>query len=301
MIDLEKYLPKKGGFDLKKILVPPGKEVDLEKDFETGYTGAYKDKKEAEVDLAANVLRLADQQDLLFANDTYSLLIVFQALDAAGKDGTIKHVMSGVNPQGCEVHSFKTPSTEELHHDYLWRATRNLPRRGQIGIFNRSYYEEVLVTRVHPELLESQHLPKPDKKTIWKQRFEDINSYERYLTDNGTVILKFFLNMSREEQKKRFLKRIEEKEKNWKFSAADIRERRFWPDYMHAYEQALTNTSTSWAPWFVIPADHKWFTRLSVSQVIVATLKSLDLKYPTVPKSKAEELEKAKQELLSEK
>jgi PPK2 family polyphosphate:nucleotide phosphotransferase len=302
MIDLEKYLPKKGGIDLKKILVTPGKEVDLAKDFETSYTGAYKDKKEAEVDLAANVTRLAEQQDLLFANDTYSLLIVFQALDAAGKDGTIKHVMSGVNPQGCQVHSFKAPSAEELDHDYLWRTTRNLPRRGQIGIFNRSYYEEVLVTRVHPELLQNQHLPpKLDKKTIWKQRFEDITNFERYLTNNGTIILKFFLNVSEAEQKKRFLKRIEEKEKNWKFSAADIRERRSWPDYMLAYEQALTHTSTSWAPWFVIPADHKWFTRLAVSQVIVATLKSLDLKYPTVPKSKGEELEKAKQELLSEK
>jgi PPK2 family polyphosphate:nucleotide phosphotransferase len=301
MIDLEKYLPKNNGFDLKKILVTPGRSIDLAKDFDTKYTGDYKDKREAELDLIANVQRLAEQQDLLFANDTYSLLIVFQALDAAGKDSTIKHVMSGVNPQGCQVHSFKAPSGEELDHDYLWRAVRNLPRRGQIGIFNRSYYEEVLVTQVHPELLENEHLPKLDNKSIWKQRFEDINSYERYLTNNGTLILKFFLNVSKEEQKKRFLKRIEEEEKNWKFSASDIRERRFWPDYMHAYAQALTQTSTSWAPWFVIPADHKWFTRLTVSQVIVATLKSLDLKYPTVPKSKAEELEKAKQELLSEK
>jgi PPK2 family polyphosphate:nucleotide phosphotransferase len=301
MIDLEKHLSKKCGFDLKKIVVTPGRSVDLAKDFETDYFGTYKDKKDAEANLAANVERLADQQDLLYASDTYALLILFQALDAAGKDGTIKHVMSGVNPQGCRVQSFKTPSAEELDHDYLWRADHSLPRRGQIGIFNRSYYEEVLVARVHPEILAQQHLPpKLDKKNIWKQRFDDINNFERYLTNNGTVILKFFLNVSKAEQKKRFLKRIEESGKNWKFSAADIRERQFWPQYINAYEQVFTHTSTPWAPWFVIPADHKWFTRLCVSQVIVATLKSLDLHYPTVPKTKAEELEKAKQELLSE-
>jgi PPK2 family polyphosphate:nucleotide phosphotransferase len=302
MIDLEKHLPKKCGFDPKKIVVTPGRPIALAKDFETDYSGTYKAKKDAEADLVTNVQRLADQQDLLYASDTYSLLILFQALDAAGKDGTIKHVMSGVNPQGCQVQSFKVPSAEELDHDYLWRATRRLPRRGQIGIFNRSYYEELLVTRVHPEILGHEHLPpKLDKKNIWKQRFDDINNFERYLTNNGTVILKFFLNVSKAEQKKRFLKRIEEREKNWKFSAADIRERQFWSQYISAYEQAFTHTSTPWAPWFVIPADHKWFTRLCVSQVIVAALKSLDLHYPTVPTSKAEELEKAKQELLSEK
>jgi PPK2 family polyphosphate:nucleotide phosphotransferase len=302
MIDLEKHLPKKCGFDPKKIVVTPGQTVALAKDFETDYTGTYKDKKDAEADLATNVQRLADQQDLLYASDTYALLILFQALDAAGKDGTIKHVMSGVNPQGCRVQSFKAPSAEELDHDYMWRTTRDLPRRGQIGIFNRSYYEELLVTRVHPEILAQQHLPpKLDKKNIWKQRFEDINNFERYLTNNGTVILKFFLNLSKDEQKKRFLKRIEEREKNWKFSAADIRERQFWPQYINAYEQVFTHTSTPWAPWFVIPADHKWFTRLCVSQVIVAALKSLDLRYPTVPAAKAQELEKAKQELLGEK
>ena len=301
MIDFEKHLPKKCGFDHKKIVVPPGQPVAFAKDFETDYTGTYKDKKDAEADLASNVQRLADQQDLLYASDTYALLILFQALDAAGKDSTIKHVMSGVNPQGCQVQSFKAPSAEELDHDYLWRTTRNLPRRGQIGIFNRSYYEEVLVTRVHPEILARQHLPpKLDKKNIWKQRFDDINNFERYLTNNGTVILKFFLNVSKDEQKKRFLRRIEEKEKNWKFSAADIRERQFWPQYVDAYEQVFTHTSTPWAPWLVIPADHKWFTRLCVSQVIVAALKSLSLRYPTVPATKAQELEKAKQELLSE-
>jgi PPK2 family polyphosphate:nucleotide phosphotransferase len=302
MIDLEKHLPKKCGFDPKKIVVTPGQTVALAKDFETDYTGTYKDKKDAEEDLASNVQRLSDQQDLLYASDTYALLILFQALDAAGKDGTIKHVMSGVNPQGCRVQSFKAPSAEELDHDYLWRTTLALPRRGQIGILNRSYYEELLVTRVHPEILGQQHLPpKLDKKNIWKQRFEDINNFERYLTNNGTVILKFFLNLSKSEQKKRFLKRIEEKEKNWKFSAADIRERQFWPQYTNAYEQVFTHTSTPWAPWFIIPADHKWFTRLCVSQVIVAALKSLDLHYPTVPAAKAQELEKAKQELLNEK
>lgn len=302
MIDLEKHLPKKCGFDPKKVVVTPGQTVALAKDFETDYTGTYKDKKDAEADLETNVQRLADQQDLLYASDTYALLILFQALDAAGKDGTIKHVMSGVNPQGCRVQSFKSPSAEELDHDYMWRTTRALPRRGQIGIFNRSYYEELLITRVHPEILAQQHLPpKLDKKNIWKQRFEDINNFERYLTNNGTVILKFFLNLSKAEQKRRFLKRIEEKEKNWKFSAPDIRERQFWPQYINAYEQVFTHTSTPWAPWFVIPADHKWFTRLCVSQVIVAALKSLDLHYPTVPAAKAQELEKAKQELLSEK
>ena len=301
MIDFEKHLPKKCGFDPKKIVVPPGQPVGLAKDFETDYTGTYKDKKDAEADLPSNVQRLADQQDLLYASNTYALLILFQALDAAGKDGTIKHVMSGVNPQGCQVQSFKAPSAEELDHDYLWRTTRNLPRRGQIGIFNRSYYEEVLVTRVHPEILARENLPaKLDKKNIWKQRFDDINNFERYLTNNGTVILKFFLNVSKDEQKKRFLRRIEEKEKNWKFSAADIRERQFWPQYVDAYEQVFTHTSTPWAPWLVIPADHKWFTRLCVSQVIVAALKSLGLRYPTVPAAKAQELEKAKQELLSE-
>jgi PPK2 family polyphosphate:nucleotide phosphotransferase len=301
MIDLEKHLPKRVGFASQKIVVTPGRAVDLAKDFETDYTGTFKDKKEAESDLATNVQRLSEQQDLLYASDTYSLLIIFQALDAAGKDGTIKHVMSGVNPQGCQVNSFKAPSAEELDHDYLWRTNHSLPRRGHIGIFNRSYYEEVLVARVHPEVIQGQHLPpKLDKKNIWKQRFEDINNFERYLTNNGLVILKFFLNVSKAEQKRRFLKRIEEKEKNWKFSASDIRERQFWDDYINAYEQVFTHTSTPWAPWFVIPADHKWFTRLCVSQVIVATLKSLDLKYPTVPASKAEALEKAKQELLSE-
>jgi PPK2 family polyphosphate:nucleotide phosphotransferase len=209
--------------------------------------------------------------------------------------------MSGVNPQGCQVYSFKGPSSEELRHDYLWRTTRCLPERGRIGIFNRSYYEEVLVVRVHPELLASQHLsPKEGGPHLWKRRFEEINNFERYITHNGIVVLKFFLNVSRKEQKKRFLKRIEQKEKNWKFSAADIRERQVWDKYMIAYEEIFSHTSTPWAPWFVVPADHKWFTRLCVSQIIVATLKALALKYPKLTKEQLDELEKAKQELLKE-
>jgi PPK2 family polyphosphate:nucleotide phosphotransferase len=298
---LAKHLTKRSGFDLEKVVVAPNQTVHLPEDFDSSYTGSFKDKKQAEEELEDNVQQLTEQQDLLYANDTYSLLIVFQALDAAGKDGTIKHVMSGVNPQGCQVHSFKAPSVEELDHDYLWRTNCRLPQRGQIGIFNRSYYEEVLIARVHPEVLLQQHLPPAnDKKSVWKKRFEDINHFERYLTNNGVAILKFFLNVSKEEQKKRFLKRIEEQEKNWKFSAADVRERQFWDKYIQAYEQVFTHTSTPWAPWFVIPADHKWFSRLCVSQVIVAKLKSLGLKYPTLAPDKVAALEKAKEELLSE-
>jgi PPK2 family polyphosphate:nucleotide phosphotransferase len=245
---------------------------------------------------------LSTEQDVLYAGDTYALLLVFQALDAAGKDGTIKHVMSGVNPQGCEVTSFKAPSHEELDHDYLWRSAKQLPQRGRIGIFNRSYYEEVLVVRVHPDLLAQQHLPALRKgESIWRRRFEEINCFERYLVSNGTIILKFFLNVSKSEQKSRFLKRIEQKEKNWKFSAADIRERQYWDVYMEAYEEMFNRTSTDWAPWFIIPADHKWSTRLCVSEIIVATLKSLGLKYPKVSEEELAQLQKAKAELLDEK
>jgi PPK2 family polyphosphate:nucleotide phosphotransferase len=228
--------------------------------------------------------------------------VVLQALDAAGKDSTIKHVMSGVNPQGCEVHSFKAPSQEELDHDYLWRAAKRLPRRGAIGIFNRSYYEEVLVVRVHPEMLAKQHLPPCEKdQSIWKNRFEEINCFERYLVNNGIIVLKLFLNVSKKEQKVRFLKRIDEKEKNWKFSSADALERRHWEEYVAAYEDMLTHTSTDWAPWFVVPADHKWFTRLCVAEIVVATLRSLGLKYPKIDEEQLAELQKAKEELLKEK
>jgi PPK2 family polyphosphate:nucleotide phosphotransferase len=301
MLDIEHYLSKKCGFDLGKVFVKPSQAVSLAKEFDSDYTGDFPDKAEAEEALRSNIELLMEQQDMLYASSSQSLLLIFQALDAAGKDGTIKHVMSGVNPQGCQVYNFKAPSSEELRHDYLWRTTRCLPERGRIGIFNRSYYEEVLVVRVHPELLASQHLsPKEGGPHLWKRRFEEINNFERYITNNGIVVLKFFLNVSRKEQKKRFLKRIEQKEKNWKFSAADIRERQFWDKYMIAYEEVFSHTSTSWAPWFVIPADHKWFTRLCVSQIIVATLKALALKYPKPTKEQLDELEKAKQGLLKE-
>jgi PPK2 family polyphosphate:nucleotide phosphotransferase len=301
MLDIEPYFSKKCGFDLGKILVKPGQTVSMARDFDPDYTGDYKDKVEAEGILRNNIELLLEQQDILYAKASLSLLIILQAMDAAGKDSTIKHVMSGVNPQGCQVSSFKAPAGEELRHDYLWRAVRRLPERGCIGIFNRSYYEEVLVVRVHPELLVNEHLSLKDAGPhLWKRRFEDINNFERYLTHNGTVVLKFFLNVSRKEQKRRFLKRIEQKEKNWKFSASDIRERQFWDKYMISYEEAFSHTSTSRAPWFVVPADHKWFSRLCVSQIIVATLKALDLKYPKPTKEQLEELEKAKQELLKE-
>lgn len=302
MRNLANYLPKSPGFDLKHLLVEPGKMVSLSKDFDPKYTGGFKAKEEALEELKKSVERLGVEQDVLYAGDTYALLVILQALDAAGKDGTIKHVMTGVNPQGCDVHSFKAPSQEELDHDYLWRATKRLPQRGRIGIFNRSYYEEVLVVRVHPELLARQHLPTLGKgESIWKRRCDEINSFERYLVNNGIVVLKLFLNVSKAEQKSRFLKRIEEKEKNWKFSANDIHERRFWDHYIEAFEEVFNRTSTDWAPWFIIPADHKWFTRLCVSEIIVATLRSLDLKYPTVSDQELVELQKAKEQLLDEK
>jgi PPK2 family polyphosphate:nucleotide phosphotransferase len=302
MHNLAKHLPESADFDLKHLLVEPGKAISLRKDFDPKYTGDFKDKEETLAELKLNVERLAEEQGILYAGDTYALLVVFQALDAAGKDGTIKHVMSGVNPQGCAVYSFKAPSNEELNHDYLWRSAIRLPQRGQIGIFNRSYYEEVLVVRVHPALLKQQHFPALGKnESIWKRRFEEINCFERYLVRNGIVVLKFFLNISKQEQKSRFLKRIERKEKNWKFSAADIRERQYWDDYMEAYEEMFNQTSTDWAPWFIIPADHKWFTHLCVSEIIVATLKSLGLKYPTLSHEQLAELEKAKEELFKEK
>jgi PPK2 family polyphosphate:nucleotide phosphotransferase len=237
----------------------------------------------------------------LYAQNTYALLICLQAMDAAGKDSTIKHVMSGVNPQGVQVKSYKVPSDEELDHDYLWRNFRELPARGNIGIFNRSYYEEVLVVRVHPGFLDRQQLP-PDRKTgsIWKRRYEEINNFEKYLTDNGIVVLKFFLNISRETQKKRFLERIDEPEKNWKFSATDVLERRHWEGYMDAYEEMFNHTSTPWAPWYIIPADHKWFTRLAVVSVINETLEGLNLVYPGVSAEKKEALRQAREMLESE-
>ncbi len=283
-----------------KMLVPPGRKIDLKRDYDPGFT-VKMTKEEASAALQKGIARLAEFQDKLYAQDRYALLIIFQALDAAGKDGTIKHVMSGVNPQGCDVHSFKAPSAEELDHDYLWRCFRALPQRGRIGIFNRSYYEEVLVARVHPEILAKQQLPEPLKdKSIWKRRFEDINNFEKYLVDNGIIVLKFFLNVSKKEQKRRFLARIEDPEKNWKFSAADVAERAFWKDYMAAYEDTFRHTSTKWAPWVIVPADDKPFTRLAVAHGIYRTLKELHLKYPTVSQERRAQLKQAREMLEAE-
>jgi PPK2 family polyphosphate:nucleotide phosphotransferase len=238
---------------------------------------------------------------MLYAQNTYALLLIFQAMDAAGKDSTIKHVMSGINPQGCQVYSFKQPSAEELDHDYLWRSFKALPERGRIGIFNRSYYEEVLVVRVHPEILEQQQLPPSAKgKHIWQQRFEDINNFEKYLFNNGILVMKFFLNVSKQEQKKRFLARIDRPEKNWKFSLADAKERGHWDDYMAAYEDVFKHTSTEWAPWHIIPADNKWFTRLAVASFIYHRLQSLNLAYPVVEENHLQKLQAAKVMLESE-
>jgi PPK2 family polyphosphate:nucleotide phosphotransferase len=278
-------------FKLRRILAPPGETISLKKDFDPDFTGGFKGKEEAKAHVEANQDRLAELQERLYAQGNIAVLLIFQAMDAAGKDGAIKHVMSGVNPQGCIVTSFKVPSSEELSHDYLWRATRALPQRGMIGIFNRSYYEEVLVVRVHPEILKGQKLP-PAAMTddIWEKRFKQINAYEKHLVQNGTVILKFFLNVSRAEQRRRFLSRIEEGEKNWKFSVADFKERGFWKDYQKAYEDCINHTSTEWAPWFIVPADNKWFTRLCVSEAIIRVLKNLDLKYPEITKQRKAEL-----------
>jgi len=262
------------------------------KDFDPGETCGLKlDKGEAAELLQRGIAWLAEEQDMLYAQDRWSLLLVFQALDAAGKDGTIKHVMSGVNPQGCQVFSFKQPSSEELDHDFMWRYVRNLPERGRIGIFNRSYYEEVLVVRVHPEILKRQKLPPVVVgKEIWDERLADIARFEDYATRQGPKILKFFLHVSRNEQKKRFLERLDEPEKNWKFSASDVQERKFWSDYMHAFEEAIRATASKHAPWFVVPADNKWFTRLVVAAAIVDAMENLNLAYPKVDAAKKKEL-----------
>jgi PPK2 family polyphosphate:nucleotide phosphotransferase len=287
--------------NIKTFLINEGSRVDL-KDHPTNFTGDYTNKDAAVEDLEKNVERLRVLQDVLYAEDKQSLLIVFQAMDAAGKDGAIEHVMSGVNPQGCHVVSFKQPSEEELSHDFLWRCAKNVPERGKIGIFNRSHYEEVLVVRVHPQILESQHLPDTVKndKNIWKNRFGQIRNFESNLAANGTRVIKFFLNISKEEQKKRFLSRIAEEEKNWKFSMGDVKERGHWDEYMKAYTDALENTSTKDAPWYIIPADKKWFTRLAVSEVIVQTLESMNPQYPVVTDDHKAELAEAKKMLESE-
>ena len=283
-----------------KFRVRPGKKFRLE-DHDPRDTDGFESKEDGLRRLERGCERMRELQDKLYAQDQWAVLLIFQAMDAAGKDGVIKHVMSGVNPQGCQVYSFKAPSSEELDHDFLWRTTRCLPERGRIGVFNRSYYEEVLVVRVHPELLARQKLPSTlvTEKT-WKERFQDIAAFERYLARNGTVIRKFFLNVSREEQRKRFLSRLEEPEKNWKFSAADVAERQHWDEYMKAYEDAIEATSSDHAPWYVIPADRKWFTRLAVADVIVEALEELDLHYPEVSEAQRKELEKARALLEAE-
>jgi len=282
--------------------VQPGKRVKL-KDFDPAWSGDEEIPKAdrrryAEDLLSQDISALAEAQELLYASDRWSLLLIFQAMDAAGKDGTIKHVMSGVNPQGCQVYSFKHPSAEELDHSFLWRCMKALPERGRIGIFNRSYYEEVLIVRVHPELLVAQRVPgaKPNGK-LWKQRYDDINRFERHLTRNGTKVLKFFLHISKDEQRKRFLERVDNPKKHWKFSSSDMPERERWDDYMRAYEKALSATSTEWAPWYVVPANHKWVSRTMVAAIITGAIRSLDLKYPEVTPAQAEQIAQAKQRL----
>ena len=283
---------------LKDLVVPPGKKIRL-KNYDPGYTGKFKSKKAARKTLKQDIKRLAEYQDVLYAQNIYGVLLIFQALDAAGKDGAIKHVMSGVNPQGCQVFSFKAPSAEELDHDFLWRYASDLPERGRIGIFNRSYYEEVLVVRVHPDILAKQQLPPQVKKdkNIWKDRFEQINNFEKYLTQNGIIILKFFLNVSKKEQKRRFLERISLPEKNWKFSATDAQERSYWNAYRKAYEDTFNHTSTKCAPWYIIPADHKWFTRVAIADIIISRIKTLKLSYPATTKERKQSLLKVKRTL----
>ena len=284
----------------KQFCVTNGSKFRL-KDYRTNDTTGVSSKKHGEHLLEQSSRCAGEMQEKLYAQDRWALLLVFQGMDSAGKDGSIKHVMSGVNPQGCDVHSFKTPTSDELDHDYLWRAHKVVPERGKIGIFNRSYYEEVLVVRVHPKLLASERLPKRRaSKHIWSERYEDINAFERYLTRNGTVIRKFFLHISKEEQKKRFLDRLEDPKKNWKFSLSDIQERAFWKDYKKAYEEMVQNTATKHAPWYVVPADNKWFMRLVVASAIVEALAGLKLSFPDADKTKKKELEQIKKSLLTE-
>jgi len=287
---------------LKRYRVEHGKHFDI-KDHDPADTHGLGSelKPQAKELLADGVEKMARMQAILDAQDRWGLLLIFQAMDAAGKDGTIKHVMSGVNPQGVDVWSFKAPSAEELHHGFLWRTMKCIPERGQIGIFNRSYYEEVLVVRVHPEILENQKLPKRlVTKDIWRERFEEINNLERYLTRNGIAVVKFFLHLSKKEQKRRFLERLETPDKNWKFSAADVKERQCWDDYQSAYEDMIRHTASPHAPWYVVPADNKWFTRLVVAQAVVDALKGMNLKYPKVSGDEQAALAKAREQLENE-
>jgi PPK2 family polyphosphate:nucleotide phosphotransferase len=284
-----------------KFLVPPDKAIKL-KDYPTDSTEPYQSKADAQAKLEGDAVKLTELQSKLYAQDKFALLVVLQGMDGAGKDSAIKHVMSGVNPTGCKIKSFKAPTYEELDHDYLWRHVNALPERGNIGIFNRSYYEEVLVVRVHPELLAREKLPpKPRGDELWAQRFRDIKHFEQYLTNNGIEILKFFLHLSKDEQKRRFLKRIEMQDKNWKFSDADVTERASWDTYQSAYAEALSQTSTENAPWFVVPADHKWFAHTVVADIIVRKLESMNLRYPQLDEQHLAELTKAKALLESEK
>jgi PPK2 family polyphosphate:nucleotide phosphotransferase len=281
--------------------ITDGKNFRL-KDFDPADTNGIKSKKAAQSMLESSGVMLAEMQEKLYAQDVWALLLIFQGMDAAGKDGAIKHVMSGINPQGCDVHAFKTPTSAELDHDFLWREHKVMPGRGKIGIFNRSYYEEVLVVRVHPQILKAEKLPEElITKHIWEDRYEDINAFEKFLTRNGVVIRKFFLHISKEEQKKRFLERLEDSKKNWKFSMDDIKERKFWDDYQEAYEEMVQNTATKRAPWYVIPADNKWYGRIVIASAIIDALSGLDLKFPDVDKEKKKELEAIRDALLKEK
>lgn len=274
------------------------KDYETKASFDLGSEGKSLVKETLQIGVDA----LATMQDILYAQDKWSLLVIFQAMDAAGKDGAIKHVMSGVNPQGCQVSSFKAPSSEELDHDFLWRCQKHLPERGRIGIFNRSYYEEVLVVRVHEQILMNQKLPeKLITQDIWEDRFQDIRNFEKYLNRNGTVVIKFFLNVSKKEQKERFIERIDDPDKNWKFSTGDVKERAYWDDYMHAYEELIKNTSTEKSPWYVIPADNKSYARIAIASAIITALDELDLEYPTVSDEKIAELQEIKKSLLEEK
>lgn len=286
--------------DISRLVAAPGRENRVG-DFASGYDGPLR-KADGKELLHRNVEQLAELQDVLYAHDRYSVLVVFQAMDAAGKDGTIKHVFSGVNPQGCRVGSFKQPSAEELDHDYLWRIVRQLPERGCIGVFNRSHYEDVLVAKVHPEILTGNKLPgihSVDDITpaFWEERYRQINDFERYLTETGTVVIKFFLNVSEREQERRFIQRLEDPSKNWKFSTSDLKERALWNDYMAAYSGVLTRTSTDYAPWYVIPADRKWYMRYAVSRILVDRIGALPLHYPEMSEDKRRQIENAKEEL----
>jgi PPK2 family polyphosphate:nucleotide phosphotransferase len=276
--------------------VPPGKKVDLEK-WPTKVKRGYDSKEEYARTLGTHIAQLSDCQELLYASNRYAVLLIFQAMDAAGKDGVIKHVMSGINPQGCQVFSFKHPSAVELQHDFLWRTTRDLPERGRIGIFNRSYYEEVLIVRVHPEILAAEGIEDANSKTVWFERYRSITGLERHLHENGTRIIKFFLHLSKDEQRRRFLERIDKPSKNWKFSEADIEERKFWKDYMKAYEKCLSATSTKEAPWYVVPADDKENARLIVSQIVVQTLTNLKMSFPKTSEQRVRELQAIRRQL----